>query len=84
MAMIGEITLWGAKFEPTGWRFCDGSKLDQWSSMKLYSVIGDTYGSYSRGGNFELPNIDSVKDKDGRGESKYIICIDGDYPIPSS
>ncbi|WP_107671394.1 tail fiber protein [Cyanothece sp. BG0011] len=81
MAMIGEIKLWTGNFAPVGWRFCDGSKLDaaNFDVHALCSIIGDRYGS-SDGRYFELPNLEPVPDKDGRGVSRYIICVEGEYP----
>jgi len=79
MAMIGEIKLWGGKWAPKGWRFCDGSTLDVYHSFAVYSVIEDNYGAIM-GNTMSLPNIEPVRDLDGRGVSRYIICIEGEFP----
>ena len=79
MAMIGEIKLWGGEYAPIGWRFCDGSKLEIWSAQALACVIGARYGSWENN-TFELPNLEPVQDKDGRGVSRYIICLEGEFP----
>ena len=78
MAMIGEIKLWGGYFAPRGWRFCDGSKADDWHASTLYSIIGERYGWSPD--NVVLPNLEPVRDKDGEGISQYIIYVEGEYP----
>ena len=80
MGMIGEIKLWGGKQPPRGWRFCDGAEVDAWSVGPLFYVIEDNYGWSSSTGKVHLPNIDPVIDKDGEGTSRYIICIEGEFP----
>lgn len=79
MPLIGEIKLWSADWAPLGWRFCDGSRLDIWEANVLACVIGDRYGSLENK-TFELPNLEPVPDKDGRGVSRYIICVEGEFP----
>ena len=79
MAMIGEIKLWGGQWAPVGWRFCDGSELDiTWNTNALIAIIGQQYGG--SGNKFALPNLAPVPDIDGRGVSRYIICLQGDFP----
>lgn len=79
MPLIGEIKLWSADRAPVGWRFCDGSRVDAYTAQVLLAVIGDRYGSWD-GRTFELPNLQPVTDIDGRGVSKYIICVQGEFP----
>ena len=83
MSMIGEIKLWGGQWAPRGWRFCDGSTLDlnDWTVNALACIIGQNYGG--SGAKFELPNLAPVPDIDGRGASRYIICVQGEFPLQS-
>ncbi|MGK7930494.1 MAG: phage tail protein [Microcystaceae cyanobacterium] len=80
MGMIGEIKLWGGKEAPRGWRFCDGSEIDYFQAGALSYVIQDNYGWTPGTSKIHLPNIDPVIDKDGKGTSRYIICIEGEFP----
>lgn len=78
MAMVGEIVLWSGSKVPVGWRVCDGSVVP--IDNTTYALINITGYSYGGGGNsFELPNLEPVTDKDGRG----IICLQGDFPAMS-
>lgn len=45
----------------------------------LFSILWDRYGGDGNN-TFALPNLPTVKDVDGKGESKYIICLEGYYP----
>ncbi len=81
MALIGEIKLWGGRQAPKGWRFCDGAEVDARTVGPLLYVIEDNYGwSYYGEDKVHLPNMEPVIDKDHRGESRYIICIEGEFP----
>lgn len=80
MAMIGEIKLFAGPFAPVGWRFCDGSALDFWHASTLHSIIGTSFGETNNWDEYSLPNLPPVKDVDGVGESRYIICVEGEYP----
>lgn len=80
MPLIGEIKLWSADWAPVGWRFCDGSKIDSYSGQALFAVTGNRYGGSYDGSSYELPNLEPVTDKDGRGVSRYIICLEGEFP----
>jgi len=42
---------------PTGWLFCDGSEVAKSEYPRLYSVIGNLYGTPAIGTNFVLPNL---------------------------
>lgn len=41
---IGEIRIFGGKFAPVGWAFCDGQLLSVSDNDALYSLLGTTYG----------------------------------------
>lgn len=41
---IGEIRMFGGRFAPTGWAFCDGRELQIQENELLFSLIGTTYG----------------------------------------
>jgi len=68
------------KWDESGWRFCDGALMDPRSAGPLFYVIEDNYGWGYGTGKVSLPNIDPVTDKDGKGTSRYIICVEGEFP----
>lgn len=79
-AFVGTITLFAGNFAPSGWFFCDGQELDMRRYAALYSILGNQYGGNGTT-TFALPNIAPLKDSDGRGQSIYIICYTGLYPM---
>ena len=76
---IGTILLFAGSYAPRDWAFCDGGTLQISQNCALYSTIGNKYGGDGRT-TFALPALPPVKDTDGYGESKYIICLNGYYP----
>jgi microcystin-dependent protein len=81
-AFIGTIMLFGGSYAPDGWAYCNGDLLLIQRNAALYSLLGIQYGGDGIN-NFALPNLPTVKDTDGKGESKYIICLNGLYPMRS-
>lgn len=55
-AYIGVIVLWSSSRIPENWMPCDGRRLPINQYQALYSLIGDTYGSYN-GTTFALPDL---------------------------
>ncbi|MCH9697602.1 MAG: tail fiber protein [Gammaproteobacteria bacterium] len=53
---IGEITMFGGNFAPTGWALCNGQILDTEQNPALFSIIGATYGGNGRT-TFALPDL---------------------------
>lgn len=53
---IGTIVPYGSDVIPDGWLRCDGSIVEQSDYPELFSVIGTTYGYYSRT-DFKLPDL---------------------------
>lgn len=53
---LGEIVMFGGNYPPSGWAFCDGSKLQISQNTALFSVISNRYGG---DGNvdFALPDL---------------------------
>jgi len=78
--LIGQILLFAGDFAPAGWAFCDGSKLPISGYQALYSILRTKYGGDGFK-SFALPKLPTVKDVDGDGESRYIICLEGIYPF---
>jgi microcystin-dependent protein len=54
---IGSIICFAGQSVPSGWVLCDGSELSKTEYPKLFSVIGNIYGSPANSGNFVLPNL---------------------------
>lgn len=53
---IGSIIPFAGNIIPNGWLLCDGSIVEQSDYPELFSVIGTTYGYYSRT-DFKLPDL---------------------------
>lgn len=79
MPMIGEIRLFGGQYAPKGWLLCDGTVLKVQDHVALYCILGASYGG-DRSVKFSLPNMAPVVDTDGIGDSRYIICCEGEFP----
>ncbi len=79
-AFIGTITLFGGNYAPSGWFLCNGQELPIQRFAALYSILGAQYGGNGTT-TFALPNMAPVKDSDGQGQSIYIICYTGIYPM---
>jgi len=77
--MIGEIKLFAGNFAPRGWLLCNGELLSITQHVAMFSILGTMYGGDGRT-SFALPNMNSVPDSDGKGESHYIICTHGIFP----
>jgi microcystin-dependent protein len=54
---VGSILTFAGTSVPTGWLFCDGSEVAKSEYPRLYSVIGNLYGTPAIGTNFVLPNL---------------------------
>lgn len=54
---VGSIITYAGSSSPSGWLVCDGSEVSKNNYNRLYSVIGNTYGSPSDPNNFNLPNL---------------------------
>jgi len=78
--IIGTIVLFAGGYAPEGWAFCEGKELPIQGNEALFSILGYKYGGDERS-RFALPNLPKVPDTDGRGESKYMIALQGLYPI---
>lgn len=78
-AYIGTIILWAGSYAPQGWAFCDGKTLPVNQYQAVAVVLGNNYGGdgYTT---FALPNLPTVVDTDGKGVSRYIICLQGYFP----
>lgn len=78
---IGMITLLlGTDLPPPeGWMFCDGALLRIEEHADTYSVIGNTYGGDGTT-TFALPNLPPVKNLNGQGTARYIMCVHGFLP----
>lgn len=64
---------------PEGWMFCDGALLRIEEHADTYSVIGNTYGGDGTT-TFALPNLPPVKNLNGQGTARYIMCVHGFLP----
>lgn len=81
LGSIGEIRLFAGSFAPQGWLFCDGSTLSMYQHMALYTVLQYKFGSddYT---NFQLPNLAPAQEDDGgKAPIRYIICVQGMFPL---
>lgn len=57
MGITGEIRMWSAAAVPSGWQVCDGTALSRTANVKLFNVIGTTYGVGDGSTTFNVPNM---------------------------
>jgi microcystin-dependent protein len=55
---IGSILTYAGSTAPQGWLLCDGSEVNKTIYSRLFSVIGNNYGSPVNSNNFVLPNLE--------------------------
>lgn len=72
--IIGTITLFTGEYAPKDFHLCDGSTILIKENTALFSVIGSKFGG-DGGYSFKLPNLDAPTG------FKYIICVNGLYPV---
>jgi microcystin-dependent protein len=53
---LGQISMFGGNFAPSGWAFCNGQLLSISQYTALYSLIGTYYGGDGQS-TFALPNL---------------------------
>jgi microcystin-dependent protein len=53
---VGEIRMFGARFPPVGWMFCEGQPLPISEYDTLFNLIGTTYGGDGES-TFALPDL---------------------------
>ncbi len=53
---IGEITIAGFEFAPTGWALCNGAIMLVQQNQALYSLLGQNFGG-DGSTKFQLPNL---------------------------
>ncbi|HKP03561.1 MAG TPA: tail fiber protein [Chthoniobacterales bacterium] len=64
---VAEIRIFGFKFAPKGWAFCNGQILPISQNTALFSLLGTTYGGNGQS-TFALPNMqDSAPMQPGQG-----------------
>jgi len=54
---VGSILTFAGINVPSGWLFCNGSEVAQSDYPRLFSVIGNLYGTPANNNNFILPNL---------------------------
>ena len=74
--MIGDIRLLPFQREPEGHFPCDGRELDVGKFSALYALIGESFGSASKG-HFKIPLVTQVP---APGLHWYIHAFDDDFP----
>lgn len=54
---VGAILVYSGLTAPNGWLLCNGSEVSKENYPRLFSVIGNLYGSSSNANNFVLPDL---------------------------
>lgn len=54
---VGAVLSYAGQSAPGGWLLCDGSEVSKTSYPRLFSVIGNIYGTAANSANFVLPNL---------------------------
>lgn len=70
---MGTIVLYHGAKTPEGWMDCDGRLLPIPHYQSLFGLLGNEYGGNGIN-NFAIPDMPR------EGNTRYIICIEGDYP----
>jgi len=55
---VGSILTFAGTTVPTGWLFCNGTEVAKSAYPRLFSVIGNLYGTPAISTNFVLPNLE--------------------------
>ena len=80
--VLGFTMLFAGDFAPRGWAFCDGSLVRISSNLKLFSIIGTTYGGDGKK-TFALPDLRGrVVVGVGKGISEYKLNDRGGSESP--
>lgn len=72
---LGQISMFGGNYAPTGWTFCNGQLMPINQYQALFTLLGTTYGGNGIQ-NFALPNLISrlpVHVGQGPGLSPYVL-----------
>src|SRR5215210_2862516 len=76
---IAEIRIWGCKFAPKGWAFCNGQIIPISQNTALFSLLGTFYGGNGQS-TFALPNLQgatALHPGQGAGLSEYSLGQQG-------
>jgi len=92
---VAEIRIFGFKFAPKGWAFCDGQILPISQNTALFSLLGTTYGGDGKS-TFALPNMQgnapmhpgqgqglSLHDLGETGGSETVTLLESEIPSHS-
>jgi len=72
---LGQISMFGGNFAPSGWALCNGQTLNISQYTALYALLGTTYGGDGVS-TFLLPNLQSrlpIHQGQGGGLSNYVL-----------
>lgn len=72
ITLLGSIVLLPYDFEPSGWKFCDGSELPISGYEQLFTLLGSTFGGDGEW-TFKLPNLEAA----APDECHYCISLYG-------
>jgi len=54
---VGSLLTYAGLTAPTGWLFCNGAEVSKSAYPRLFTVIGNLYGTPANSSNFVLPNL---------------------------
>jgi microcystin-dependent protein len=90
---VAEIRIFGFKFAPKGWAFCDGQILPISQNTALFSLLGTTYGGDGKS-TFALPNMQenapmhpgqgqglSLHDLGETGGTQFVTLLQSEMPL---
>jgi microcystin-dependent protein len=75
---VGEIRIFGGKYAPKDWAFCDGSLLSIAENQVLYMLLGNNYGGDGVQ-TFGLPDLRGRTPIHGGAGSGYVLGQIGGY-----
>ncbi len=72
---VGEITLFGGNFNPSGWALCQGQLLQISQNDTLFNLIGTTYGGDGQT-TFALPDLQGrvPVHAGSNGQNSYVLA----------
>lgn len=75
--ILSQISLFPYDFAPSGWKYCDGSKLPKSDYFDLYEILQDSFGGDDQ--SFGLPDLRDITPPN----CHYCMKVTGDFPVGS-
>lgn len=77
--LMGQLRCVPYTFVPSGWMACEGQVLDAQQHQRLCVLLGSRFG----GDGIKTVGLPDLRGKDLAPGLKWIIAINGEFPMPS-